>query len=273
MFSPVLAKSSLIGHRWGCSILTASKRLKKTDVSIFCHSCYGCRTIGAGLASRTGMAIFMRSRLQLPFDIASPSTPSQSPIYRVYRSMIARCENPNFSSFPRYGGRGIRVCDRWRKSFYAFLGDMGPRPDGCVRFTIERKDNQKNYEPGNCKWATYIEQNNNKRTTIFFEHNGKRQTLGAWAKELGISTRTLWLRRNMGWSDERVVTTPINAGMCSRPNTKLIQCGATQEHINAAQTNGVCFQTFYGRLMRGWTPEKASSVPPTPANRRRWSTS
>lgn len=80
--------------------------------------------------------------------------------YRTWVSIRQRCYQPSHVSFPNYGGRGIKVCARWRNSFEAFLADMGPRPDG---HWIERKDNDGNYEPSNCIWATPLEQARNKR--------------------------------------------------------------------------------------------------------------
>lgn len=107
--------------------------------------------------------------------------------YKVWSGMKARCLSPSDKSFSQYGGRGITVCERWL-TFENFLADMGEHPAGM---SIERKDNLGNYEPDNCKWATVTEQNRNKRTSVFIEHNGERRTISHWSEILGVPRSVL----------------------------------------------------------------------------------
>lgn len=105
--------------------------------------------------------------------------------YTTWISMIQRCTNPNAMGWENYGGRGIKVCDRWLNSFEDFLADVGERPS--TSHSIDRfPDNNKGYEPNNVRWATRKEQMNNRRNCRYLTHNGKTQTIQQWRRELGL---------------------------------------------------------------------------------------
>lgn len=131
-----------------------------------------------------------------------------SPEYQAWRHMKSRCYNPNVERYPHYGGRGIKVCDRWVDSFEAFLEDMGLRPTPL--HSLERKEVNEDYCPGNCIWATREEQANNKRNSHFIEYKGIRKTIAQMAAHFNISQNLLGSRINSGWSVEKAIETPID---------------------------------------------------------------
>lgn len=123
-----------------------------------------------------------------------PHGMSKTAEYRAWHQMIQRCVNPNIEHYPIYGGRGIEVCERWRKSFIAFFEDMGVRPKG---YSIDRIDTNGNYEPSNCRWADVTTQQSNKRNnTLITMPNGDVVTLTQAAKLSGIGFYCLQ-RRNI----------------------------------------------------------------------------
>lgn len=104
--------------------------------------------------------------------------------YRTWCKMLSRCYNENDAKFYRYGARGIRVCDRWRHSFENFFADMGTRPS--LDHSIDRRDNDGNYSPDNCRWATRLEQAQNKSNNVLVVLDGEKITLGEAERRLGI---------------------------------------------------------------------------------------
>ncbi|MFK5596824.1 hypothetical protein ACFZ8E_07445 [Methylobacterium sp. HMF5984] len=135
---------------------------------------------------------------------------STLPEYHVYRAMLLRCNNADHKQYKNYGGRGITICDHWQKDFWNFYADMGQKPKvPGQRYSIDRIDNNGNYEPHNCRWATDEEQARNKRHTVHFTYNGVTLSSQEWAMILGCEIPALTMRRKRGWSDERIITTPI----------------------------------------------------------------
>lgn len=127
-----------------------------------------------------------------------------------WQSMKSRCiYASDEKAFRNYGGRGIRVCDRWLNDFAVFLADMGERPSAA--HSIERKDVNGHYEPGNCVWATVEEQARNRRDTVWVEWKGEQRRLMDVADEVGVSARALRSRLKIGWSLGKAIKTPVRA--------------------------------------------------------------
>jgi hypothetical protein len=117
--------------------------------------------------------------------------------------MIRRCHNPRHVRYQDYGGRGIVVCDEWRADYSAFIAHIGPRPSRNL--TLERNDNSKGYEPGNVRWATYDDQNKNRRNVILVTYGGIEICLKDYCKKIGLSYKAVLARRRRGWTLERAI--------------------------------------------------------------------
>lgn len=128
----------------------------------------------------------------------------QPPAYQVWANMIARCHNPRNKDYRRYGGRGIIVCRRWRESFATFLLDMGSRPSH--RHTLDRRNNDGDYNAANCRWRVRKVQSRNMSTNRILKLRGRSQCVSAWAEERGINRATIYTRLSRGWSDARALS-------------------------------------------------------------------
>lgn len=127
--------------------------------------------------------------------------------YLCWMNMWRRCTYSKHKAFPDYGGRGIKVCERWEK-FENFYADMGAKPD--PKHSLDRIDVNGHYEPGNCRWATASDQLNNTRRNHTVEFRGESKTISEWAKAMNMSHETLRARLRLGWSIECALTTPVN---------------------------------------------------------------
>lgn len=128
---------------------------------------------------------------------------TETPEYNIWCLMKRRCTNPQCRAYPRYGGRGITVCDRWLHSFENFYADMGPRPS--PKHSIDRIDNDRGYSPDNCRWADSSEQGYNTRDTTMLTHDGRTLNLAEWSKETGIPVKLLRSRCDQGMPSDKVL--------------------------------------------------------------------
>lgn len=131
-----------------------------------------------------------------------------TPEYAAWCNAKHRCFNQANHAFGNYGGRGVTMCDRWRDSFENFYADMGPRPSPM--HSIDRfPNNNGNYEPGNCRWATKKEQAVNRRGNRLLTYNGLTLTLSEWARRININHQTLQMRLAAGWTEADAITKPL----------------------------------------------------------------
>lgn len=182
--------------------------------------------------------------------------PSKHPLFDTWRKIKQRCLNPKDKQYKNYGARGIKICDEWLHDFWLFCLDVGVKPTN--KHTLDRINNDGNYEPGNVRWATIKEQNNNKRTCVFFEHNGEKLNIKQWAKKLNIDDSTLYSRIFFRkWTFDRAITEPIKKPI----KINSINFNGESKTVSEwAKINGICKKAIYERIKRGWPPEMAVSV-------------
>lgn len=194
---------------------------------------------------------------ELTGDRARTHGMRRTPEYTTWSTMKARCNNPANSKYGRYGGRGIKVCDRWEDSFEAFLEDMGYRPSDA--HSIERKDNDDGYHPENCRWATPAEQALNRSTTHLVEFGGEVMPLADAERSSGLPHSAVAMRLKHGWDAEKALTTPVRQQKA--PIKILVDVGGEQFPLKeACRRLGKKYGTVHARITRyGWSPERALS--------------
>lgn len=179
---------------------------KKKSVLWFCRCDCGNSTVTA-----TGRLIFgnVQSCGCLQKERAATANRTHgktgSSVYKTWTGIIQRCTNTNYEKYKLWGGRGISVCDEWRCSFEVFHDYVSKLPNyGEKGYTLDRVDNDGNYEPGNVRWATATEQQCNRRDNHLLAHNGKTQSVSAWAREIGIDSSFILYRLRKGWSTDKI---------------------------------------------------------------------
>lgn len=179
-----------------CGMLTVGERVVekvRTSAKWLCRCDCGNEIVVAGTALRDGQyccgCVSLGRRTH---------GMTRTPTYKAWQSMRQRCNNPNAHGYELYGGRGITVCDRWQNSFENFFADMGAAPS--KGYSVERKDNDTGYTPGNCCWIPRGEQGFNRRNIIYVEINGERVRAKEAARRLGVKYTTFLSRIQRGLS-------------------------------------------------------------------------
>lgn len=246
----------ITGQRFGRLLVVSYHGSRKRHAFWLCRCDCGMSKVVNGKAMRAGDIVscgcYDRERRRRPKVPGHKA--KESITYTSWRAMRERCANPNAGNYDDYGGRGVKCCDRWAH-FTNFLADMGERPSRL--HSIERKDNDGDYEPDNCVWATRVVQNRNSSHCVNITHRGQTLCVAEWSKLLRIPAPTIYSRVDRGLPVEKVLAKPTRP---RRP--RLIRCGG-ESHTLAewSRRTGIGVTTLGRRLKAGWTPEEAIGEP------------
>ena len=236
-------------------IWTDSAGHENREVQWYCKCDCGNYTIAKGSQLRSGHTT------SCGCNISKASTKHGmhgTRIYRIHQGMKNRCYNPNEDSYKNYGARGITICDEWLGengfiNFYNWAITHGYRDD----LTINRINNDGNYEPGNCNWATFKEQANNKRTNRVIEYMGESHTCSEWADIVSIPAYDICNRLDLGWSVEDALTIPLNSYIIKLTNS----VGETHTITEWGEIVGLDRNIIYDRIRSGWSVNDAIYTP------------
>lgn len=195
-------KVEMIGRRFGrLIVLDEDKRDPHGIIYYKCQCDCGTEKIIKGTSLRAGVTVSCGCYNKEVITKENPNYKMR--LYYVYQSIKDRCNNPNNKAFHNYGGRGIKVADEWNSfdNFKEWAYSHGYK----TGLWIERIDNNKDYSPENCRWATVKEQQNNKRVCRFITINGITQTVTQWAEVTGIKRATIYRRLQLGWPESEIL--------------------------------------------------------------------
>lgn len=199
-------------------------------------------------------------------------TPPRGPLSEMFPAEYTAWTNMRFRCGSRAVGkdrenyllRGIRVCRRWRHSFRAFLADMGPRPSRY--HTLDRRENDKGYNPDNCRWATQREQQQNRRNNVRLTLDGETLCVAEWSRRTGLTEDVIYRRIKNGWDVNMILKTPAGQGP-RRPDKERCNLqgfcynGVMKPLVVWAREQGLHQRTVRARIALGWSLEKALFTP------------
>lgn len=193
----------ITGQKFGKLTAVSFSHIKNHEAMWHCVCDCGKKTVTSGPSMRKGETrscgcLILETRFKV-------HGMWQARMYKIWIGMKSRCYCPTYTNYRYYGGRGITVCPEWKDDFAQFYKDVGEPP--TPKHSMDRINNDGNYEPGNVRWATKEEQMNNRRNNRFLTHNGETKTLKEWSLKLKIDDSTLFWRLDHGWSVEKTLTT------------------------------------------------------------------
>lgn len=205
----------LTGQRFGRLTVIEREGTMYGQASWLCSCSCGKQTVVRGHSLRNGDT---QSCGCLAAELASARLKkhgkTHTKLFSVWSGMIERCYKIRHKSYGSYGGRGISVCKEWQQDFMNFY-DWAHKNGYCDTLTLDRINNNGNYEPSNCRWATRKEQGNNRRTNTIVVIDGKAKTIAEWAREYAIMPETIHGRIKRGWDAKTAVLTPIRRTLCN----------------------------------------------------------
>lgn len=201
----------LTGRVFGLlSVISQAQRLTAKVPLWNCICACGSETVVAGKHLRSGAIKSCGCLLkQRAAALNKTHGLTKSAEYKIWCGIKRRCYNVNEKCYPRYGGRGIKMSEDWRNSFAAFIADIGNRPSPL--HSIDRINNNGNYEHGNCHWVSNEMQAKNRRSNVHLSCLGKSMTLSEWARLYKINPTTISTRLKLGWSVEKAITSPVRS--------------------------------------------------------------
>jgi hypothetical protein len=247
-----MAHDSILGQRFGrLKIIAHVRRAGTTYIDLAlcdCGTTKEVRRSSLQTGATTSCGCYRRENATRMGASTIKHGHSKHPLYHVWHNMIARCHNPGRQAYRYYGARGIRVCERWRNSFDAFLEDMGPRPVGLQ---LDRIDNDGDYEPGNVRWANAHMQLANRRPSKpraqrTFELDGENLTLREISDISGVGYSTLYSRIHSGMTVQDAIANPVCAVFCALCGTAI-----TAERSTKRFCSDACKMRDYRQRKRG----------------------
>lgn len=250
-----MKQSKLIGRRYGRLVVLSSVGPGTGRFQVRCD-CGTKKTVDGGNLASGDTRSCGCLNLELITKRRTTHGMYGHPYKGMYAAMLARCNSPTNPAYALYGGRGVAVCDRWsgRYGFPNFVEDMGRKP--TPKHSLDRKDNEGNYSPENCRWATQKEQGNNTRVNRIIEVFGVAMTVSQAAEKYGLGYATLLRRLNVGASPDEAVTTPL------RSTRYTIEYKGSRKTIGEwAKLHGMKYELVRMRLKRGWDIAEALETP------------